>query len=243
MPAASPRRRRSPRCPTRSSSTAPRGSHNSVAVEMRDHVVLFEAPLGDGRANAVMNAVKAALPGKPIRYVVASHHHFDHSGGLRAAAAEGAVIVMPEASKGYFERAYMNTHLINPDSLAKSGRSARFETYGDKHVLSDGTRTLELYLIKNNLHSDGYVLGYLPKEKIIIQADAFSPRAPITQTPAVINPSTKNLTTCRSTPCCRCTAAWSTCRSSSSRPACADPAASRLVSGGPSGPPFFATAP
>ena len=169
------------------------GSHNSVAVEMRDHVVLFEAPLGDGRANAVMNAVKAALPGKPIRYVVPSHHHFDHSGGLRAAAAEGAAIVLPEMSKGYFERAYMNTHLINPDSLAKSGRSARFETYGDKHVLSDGTRTLELYLIKNNLHSDGYVLGYLPKEKIIIQADAFSPRAPITQTPAVINPSTKNL--------------------------------------------------
>jgi glyoxylase-like metal-dependent hydrolase (beta-lactamase superfamily II) len=170
------------------------GSHNSVVVEMRDHAVLIESPLGDGRANPVLKAVKDALPGKPIRYVVASHHHFDHSGGLRAAAAEGAIIVMPEASKGYFERAYAAPRTINPDTLAKSGKSARFETFaGNKHVISDGTRTVELHLIQNNVHADGYVMVYLPTEKVMVQADSFSPRAPITQTPAFVNPATKNL--------------------------------------------------
>jgi glyoxylase-like metal-dependent hydrolase (beta-lactamase superfamily II) len=169
------------------------GSHNSVVIEMRDHAILYEAPLGDGRTNAVIKAVKAMLPNKPIRYAVASHHHFDHSGGLRAAAAAGATIVLPEMSRGYFEQAYANPRTLNPDSLAKSGKPARFETYDDKRVLSDGSRTLVLYLIKNNVHADGYVLGYLPREKIIIQADSFSPRAPVTQTPAFINPATASL--------------------------------------------------
>jgi glyoxylase-like metal-dependent hydrolase (beta-lactamase superfamily II) len=169
------------------------GTHNSAIIEMRDYVVLFEAPLGDGRTNAVIKAIKDALPNKPIRYAVTSHHHFDHSGGLRAAAAEGAIIVMPEMSRAYFERAYANPRTLNPDSLAKSGKAAKFETFGDKHVISDGARTLELHLIKNNVHSDGYVLGYLPQEKILIQADSFSPRVPVTQTPAVISPMTKNL--------------------------------------------------
>ncbi len=169
------------------------GSHNSAAIEMRDYVILYEAPLGDGRANAVIKAVKEAIPGKPIRFVVASHHHFDHSGGLRAAAAEGATIVLPEMSKAYFEQAYAAPRTLNPDSLAKSGKGVTFETYADKHTISDGSRSLELYLFKNNVHADGYVLGYLPKEKIIIQADSFSPRAPVTQTPSFINPATRNL--------------------------------------------------
>lgn len=172
------------------------GSHNSAAVEMSDHIILIEAPLGDGRVNAVIKAVKDTIPNKPIRYVVATHHHFDHSGGLRAAAAEGATIVVPEMSKTYFEQAYATPHTLNPDSLAKSGKQAKFESYsGDKHVLTDGTRTVEIHMIKNNIHADGFVVIYLPKEKIAMLADAFSPRspAPITQMPAFVNPSTANL--------------------------------------------------
>ena len=69
------------------------GSHHSVAIEMKDHLILVEAPLNDGRTVPVIEAVKKLAPGKPIRYVINSHNHFDHSGGLRAAAAEGATII------------------------------------------------------------------------------------------------------------------------------------------------------
>jgi len=171
------------------------GSHNSAAVEMSDYIVLIEAPLGDGRTNAVIKAVKETIPNKPIRYVVATHHHFDHVGGLRAAAAEGATIVIPAISKAYFEQAYATPHSLNPDSLAKSGKQAKFETYGDKHVITDGKRTIEIYPIDNNIHAEGFSMIYLPQEKILLEADAFSPRAPapITQTPAFVNPSTKSL--------------------------------------------------
>jgi glyoxylase-like metal-dependent hydrolase (beta-lactamase superfamily II) len=169
------------------------GSHHSVAVEMRDHVVLVEAPQGDARTNAVLDAVRKTVPGKPIRYVVATHHHFDHSGGLRAAAAADAILVVPEGSRAFYEQAYAAPRTLGPDSLARSGKPVRFETYRDKHVLSDGSRAVEVHALKENVHAEGFVIGYLPNEKILIVADAFSPRAPVTQTPANINPATRNL--------------------------------------------------
>jgi glyoxylase-like metal-dependent hydrolase (beta-lactamase superfamily II) len=169
------------------------GSHHSVAVEMRDHVVVIEAPLGDARTNAALDAVRKAVPGKPIRYVVPTHHHFDHSGGLRAAAAADAVLVVPEVSRAFYEKAYAAPRTLNPDTLAKAGKQAKFETYRDKHVLSDGSRTIELHTLRENVHAQGFTVAYLPAEKILIVADAFSPRAPVTQTPANINPATTNL--------------------------------------------------
>jgi len=171
------------------------GTHNSVAIEMKDYIAIVDTPLGDGRANAVIKAAKEQIPNKPIRYLIASHHHFDHFGGARAAAAEGATIVFPDFDKAYFEKAYANPHTLNPDALAKSGKKAKFETFRGSKVITDGARRIEIYTIENNIHADGFMMIYLPKEKILMEADAFSPRspAPITQTPAFINPSTRNL--------------------------------------------------
>jgi glyoxylase-like metal-dependent hydrolase (beta-lactamase superfamily II) len=169
------------------------GSHHSVAIEMADHVILFEAPLGDGRTVAVIDAVKQTVPGKPIRTVVATHLHFDHSGGLRAAAAEDITIVSHESNQAYLKEAYAAPRTLGPDCLAKSGKTAKFEPAGDKHVISDGTRTFELHHLKGNAHVLGMLVGYQPKEKILMVADAFSPRAPITKTPDKINPYTANL--------------------------------------------------
>ncbi len=168
-------------------------SHHSVAIEMRDHIVLFETPLGDGRTNAAIKAAKEAIPNKPIRFATTTHHHFDHSGGLRAAAAEGATLLVHESTGNYFEQVYANPRTISPDSLARSGKQAKFEAVGDMRVLTDGNRVVEIHVLKNNQHADGFMIGYLPQEKILIVADAFSPRAPITQRPANLNPVTLNL--------------------------------------------------
>jgi glyoxylase-like metal-dependent hydrolase (beta-lactamase superfamily II) len=168
------------------------GSHNSVAIEMKDHVVLVEAPLYDGRTLAVFDAVRK-VTGKPIRYVVNSHGHFDHSGGLRAAVSEGATLIVERQSKPYFQKVLANPNRITPDALARSGKKAKIMAVNDKHVLSDGTRTVELHKIKDSIHSDTFLMAYLPKEKVLAQADAFTPGPPNAKPPAVPNAYHVNL--------------------------------------------------
>jgi glyoxylase-like metal-dependent hydrolase (beta-lactamase superfamily II) len=164
------------------------GSHNSVAIEMKDYMILVETPLNDGRSVPVIAQAKQLVPGKPIRYVINSHGHFDHSGGLRAAVAEGATIITHAQNKPYFERAFANANTISPDQLAKSGKKARFKTVDEKLVLNDGTRTVELYHVDDSHHSDNFLMVYLPKERLLIEADSFTPLPPNTPAPAQPNP-------------------------------------------------------
>jgi glyoxylase-like metal-dependent hydrolase (beta-lactamase superfamily II) len=169
------------------------GTHHSVAVEMRDYVVVVEGPQNDERANAVIAEVKRLVPNKPIKYVVNSHHHFDHAGGLAAFVAEGVTVITHATNKAFFEQAFAAPRTVNPDKLAQSGKKASVESLNDKLVLQDATRTLEIYHIGGNPHADGLILAYLPKEKLLIEADAYTPAPPNTPPPAQPNPFSVNL--------------------------------------------------
>jgi glyoxylase-like metal-dependent hydrolase (beta-lactamase superfamily II) len=149
---------------------------HSVLVEFADHLVVIEASGGDARSQAIIAESKQLVPNKPIRYLVNTHAHFDHAGGVRAFAAEGAAIITHEMNKPFFEAAFKNPHRINPDALARSGKTAVIEGVGAKRVLADRTRTLELHHIKGNFHNDALLMAYLPKERLLVQADAFHPR-------------------------------------------------------------------
>ena len=168
-------------------------SHHSVAIEMQDHVVLVESPLYDGRAAPMLAEVKRLIPGKPIRYVVNSHFHFDHAGGLRTAAAEGATVVVHQGSKAWYEKALANPNRISPDLLSKSGKKAKVMGAGDKLVLKDGTRTVEIHAIKDSVHAAPFLMVYLPKEKLLVEADAYTPLAPNAAPPSPPNANNVNL--------------------------------------------------
>jgi len=153
-------------------------SHHSVAVEFTNYVALVECPLGDARADAVIAAVKRNIPRKPIRFVVNTHHHFDHSGGLRACAAEGATILTQAENKPYYEKVWAMPHTISPDRLAKTPRKAVIEPIITKRVLSDGRQSLEIYQMEGSNHDASMLFAYVPKAKLLIEADAYTPGAP-----------------------------------------------------------------
>lgn len=154
------------------------GTHHSIAVEFSDHVVLIEAPLNEQRSLAIIREVGNLTPNKPIRYVVNTHHHFDHAGGLRTFVDAGATIVTHEANAEFFAAALAAPRTQNPDNLARSQKKPVIEKVGDKKVLSDGARTLELHLVRDNPHHDGMLMAFLPKERILIEADVYTPQTP-----------------------------------------------------------------
>lgn len=169
------------------------GSHHSVLIEMQDHLVVVEAPLYDGRSAVMLAEAKRLVPGKPVRFVINSHHHFDHAGGLRAAVAEGATLITSAAAKPYFERVFANPNRIRPDLMARSGRSAQIIGVAGKHVLTDGSRSVEVHEIEGSVHATGFLMVWLPRERLLVQADAYTPGAAGAPPPPVPNANSVGL--------------------------------------------------
>jgi glyoxylase-like metal-dependent hydrolase (beta-lactamase superfamily II) len=151
-------------------------SHNNVIIEMRDHLVIVEAPLYEARSQTVIKAIKERFPTKPMRYIIPTHFHLDHSGGIRGFMAEGAIVVAPAIATDFYMRVAKAPHTARPDSLEKKGRAVMIESYaGDRRVLTDGSRQVEIYLMPTS-HAEDLQVVYLPREKILIEADHVSPR-------------------------------------------------------------------
>ena len=163
------------------------GAYNSLAVEFKDYVIVVEGPQSIERGEAIVDEVKKLFRGKPIRYVVNTHPHSDHASGLAAFVAEGATIVTQQNNKAFFEQAFSAPRTLVGDRLAKSGRKPKVEGFAEKRVFTDDTRTLELHHITDadpeNVHSDGILVAFLPKERILFQADFTLPAAGQTANP------------------------------------------------------------
>lgn len=170
------------------------GGYAALAVDFKDYIVIVEGGQSDQRSAAVIAEAKKLIPNKPIRYVLNTHHHFDHSGGLRAYVAEGAIVVTHQINKPYYEKIWANPHTLAPDTLSRNPKKPKFETVDDKKVMTDGNHVIEIYHQQNFGHNDGMLLVYLPKEKVLLEADGFNPPAQtLTRTPPSINPQTVNM--------------------------------------------------
>ena len=154
------------------------GSHNSVLIEYKDFLAVVEAPNSEERSLAVIAEVKKLVPNKPIKYLINTHHHWDHSSGIRTYVAQGATVITSDVNKAYYESAWKAPRTLGPDNLSKNPKKATFVTVKDKYELTDGTRTLDLYHTDGDNHNGAILFGYLPKEKILIEADDFTPPAP-----------------------------------------------------------------
>jgi glyoxylase-like metal-dependent hydrolase (beta-lactamase superfamily II) len=152
-------------------------SHHSIVAEFADHLVLIETPQHELRSAAVVAKAKELRPNKPIKYVINTHHHFDHSGGIRTAIAEGATIITHEGNKAFIEQMASRPHTMTPDALSRNPKSAVVETVSDKRVLQDSTRTLEIYPMAGSAHSASMLMVYFPAERLIVEADVYTPPA------------------------------------------------------------------
>jgi glyoxylase-like metal-dependent hydrolase (beta-lactamase superfamily II) len=151
------------------------GAYNALAIEFKDHIVLFEGGAqSETRAQEIVAEAKRVIPNKPIRYSILSHHHFDHSSGLPAIVAEGATIITQEVNESFLDKALSSRRTLAPDSMSISKKKPKIETVEEKRVLQDDTRTVEIHHVVGLPHADGMLMIYLPKEKILAYADMFN---------------------------------------------------------------------
>ena len=171
------------------------GTHHSVAIEQASQIVVVEMPLHAGRARAVLDTANLLVAGKKATTVINTHHHFDHAGGLRVAAADGAIIFTSALAKPYFETAFAQpqTQVKTTDTVASPARKATFMAVEAKRVLNDADRPVEIHELQGSVHARGLLVVWLPREQLLIEADAYTPGAADAPPPAVPNANHLNL--------------------------------------------------
>jgi glyoxylase-like metal-dependent hydrolase (beta-lactamase superfamily II) len=161
-------------------------THNSVAVEFKDYVAVIEAPLGEARSLAVIEEVVRLIPNKPIRFVVNTHQHYDHAAGLRTYMHIGATIITHDKNFTFYRRDVLNyaPRTLLPDMLSlwpptELAEGYQYETVRENYVLSDGTRNLHIYYVNPLRHVEGMLVAYLPREKLLVEADLVDTITPL----------------------------------------------------------------
>ena len=150
------------------------GSHHSALFEFSDHLMLIDAPQNDARTLAVIAKARELRPNKPLTHLVNSHHHFDHSGGIRAAVSEGLTIITHEKNAAFLEEIVRRPHTIVPDALSKNPKPLKIETIADEKIITDGAMTVNLYSIPSE-HSESMLMAYLPRERDLVVIDIYEP--------------------------------------------------------------------
>ena len=164
---------------------------NSLIVEFKDHLMVVEPYAGGRGARATIAKIKEMFPAKPIKYIVITHHHDDHSGGLRWYIAEGATVVTTAANGKYFEKMSSSTFTVNPDEQSKKKMKPAFQFLENKRsTFTDGQQTVEIIDVGPGPHANEMLIAYLPKSRIVFQGDLVNVPSNGKFLPTTVNDST-----------------------------------------------------
>ncbi len=176
------------------------GGANNLIVAMSDGLVIFDAPCCETQSRWVIDAAKAKYPGRPIKYLVLTHHHMDHTGGSRAFVAEGATVVVPDTAQAYFARHLAAPHTIVADAQQKQARPLHVVGVADTFSIKDDTVEIRLQKLANP-HVDGMLIGHVVQPNIVWVTDIWSPGRDAAKSPGVValNDAVKKLGITRAT--------------------------------------------
>jgi glyoxylase-like metal-dependent hydrolase (beta-lactamase superfamily II) len=153
------------------------GTHNTIFIATNKYLIAVESPNDDGQSIQSIELAKKKYPGKPVRYLILTHHHVDHVGGMRAYAAEGAAIVVGKGNGEYFRRLLARPETLNPEAPKKKFTAEVIEVDG-KWSVNDGGREVDAYVFENS-HAAGFLFPYVPDAKFGVVTDLYTPGAPV----------------------------------------------------------------
>ena len=155
------------------------GTHNSLVVEMSDHLVVVDAPVNDAHSLWVMNQAKQRFPGKPVRWVVLTHHHMDHAGGVRALLTDGATLVVGRPAAAHFRRVLSAPMSRNPDLQPYDFNRTPILEVPESHVIADAQGRQVIAYLMDNPHAKGMLMAWVPHAKLGFVTDVWNPGQPL----------------------------------------------------------------
>jgi glyoxylase-like metal-dependent hydrolase (beta-lactamase superfamily II) len=162
-------------------------SHNSLVVEFPTFLTVVEAPYTEAQSKTLGQTLAMQFPSKPIKYAAVTHPHFDHAGGVRGMAALGATILVAKGHDAAIGSLLEAPHTNPADALASRRAAGQpvgsLQAYDQKHVITEGSQSLELHAVTGSPHVEPMVLAYVPTSRVLFQSDLFFPGFPATRTP------------------------------------------------------------
>lgn len=150
------------------------GSHNALVVDMRDHLIVFDAPVNDWQSNWTIRTAQALYGPKPVRYLVLTHHHMDHAGGLRAYVAQGATLVVGRGAAEHYRRVLAAPATRNPDVAPRDYSKVNIVEVADSYAMRDGQREVSAHLAESP-HAASMLIGYVAHARLGFVTDIWSP--------------------------------------------------------------------
>jgi len=146
---------------------------NSVLLEFEDHLTLFELPTNRAWSQAVIDKARETVPGKPLTELIITHHHFDHTGGLRVAIAEGLTVIAQRGNMAWYQALSERQAPNFPDALSRNPQLLKTLPVDDHLRLSDSAMTLDIYKLIANGHMAHGIMAYIPEHRLLLQGDLF----------------------------------------------------------------------
>jgi len=170
------------------------GSHHSLIVDQGTRLLVVEAPLSAFRMEAMLDTLRSRFPGKPVGLVINTHHHWDHSGGLRAVLAAGVPVVTQARNVSFVRSIATARKTIRPDVLSRRLGPARpplpaISGVEDSLVIGRGDGQVVAYRFPT-AHAEGMLAVYVPSARVLFQSDIVNFTPPSTpQSVAPIPPA------------------------------------------------------
>jgi glyoxylase-like metal-dependent hydrolase (beta-lactamase superfamily II) len=145
--------------------------NGNTFFEFDDHITMVEANRTDAQLKAILDVANALVPGKRVTQVIQTHHHFDHSVGLRAAVAQGLTVISRRGNEGIFREMVARPAKLFPDALGRNPKPLQFIPVDDHLKMKDSTNEIDIYHIVGNYHMADGVIVHVPASNLLAEAD------------------------------------------------------------------------